>query len=107
MGGDGEAKVIVDEDRELYAQWGLGVSNTWHVLKSMYSVYTLGRDEKIWNRPTESGNRWQTAGSFAVDGEGIVKWASPATSAGDISDFKDALSALHHRSQESRGQYTL
>ena len=99
--------MIVDEDRELYARWGLGVSNTWHVLKSMYSVYTLGRDEKIWNRPTESGNRWQTAGSFAVNGEGIVKWASPATSAGDISYFKDALGALHQGSQESIGQSKL
>jgi hypothetical protein len=88
--------VIVDADRELYAKWGLGTSSAWHVLNpwSIYSVYRLGKSEKIWNGPTESGNRWQTSGSFAVDREGVVKWARVARNADDIPDFNEALAAL-------------
>jgi len=88
--------VIVDSERELYAQWGLGVSSAWHVLNpwSMYSAIKLGKQEKIWNKPTESGSRWQTSGSFAVDGEGIVRWASVAKAADHIPDFSEALNAL-------------
>lgn len=66
--GAGLVQMLVDSDRKLYAQWGLGVSSFWHVLNpwSLWSVYTPGRNEHIWNKPTESGNRWQTAGSFGV-----------------------------------------
>jgi hypothetical protein len=52
------------------------------------------RTEKISNRPTESGNRWQTSGSFAVDGEGSVGWSRVARAADDIPDFNEALKAL-------------
>jgi hypothetical protein len=34
----------------------------------------LGKEEGIWNRPTESGNRWQTGGNYGVDKNGIVQW---------------------------------
>ncbi len=96
VGGEWDVNVIVDADRELYAKWGLGVGTAWHVLNpwSIYSVYRLGKKEKIWNRPTESGNRWQTSGSFAVDGKGIVRWGRVAKTADDIPDFNEALQAL-------------
>jgi hypothetical protein len=62
VGGEWDTHVIVDAEREVYAQWGLGVSSAWHVLNpwSMYSVWKLGKQENIWNKPTESGSRWQT-----------------------------------------------
>lgn len=96
VGGALDVKVIVDSERELYAKWGLGVSSAWHVLNpwSMYSVYTTGKQDNIWNRPTESGSRWQTSGSFAVDGKGVVTWSKVAKAADDIPDFQDALKAL-------------
>ncbi|RDL40681.1 Thioredoxin-like protein [Venustampulla echinocandica] len=96
IGGCWEVQVVVDAGRETYAQWGLGVANTWHVLNpwSLYSVYKLGKQESIWNKPTESGNRWQMSGSFAVDEQGVVKWVRVAKSADDIPDFKDGLKAL-------------
>lgn len=95
-GGKGSTELLVDPDRELFALWGLSVSSLWHVLSpwSMYSVYRLGRDEGIWNRPTESGNRWQMAGSFAVDGEGVVRWGGPARQADDMPDFGEAVGAV-------------
>lgn len=89
-------QVIVDETRALHAAWGLGVSSAWHVLNpwSLYAVYALGRQEGIWNRPTESGSRWQTAGSFAVDARGLLRWAAVSKAADDVPDFRDALEAL-------------
>ncbi|TVY22817.1 hypothetical protein LHYA1_G008275 [Lachnellula hyalina] len=96
VGGEWDVHVVVDAERELYAQWGLGVASTWHVLNpwSMYSVYQLGKKENIWNLPTESGSRWQTSGSFAVDGDGAVRWTGVAKAADSIPDFRDALKAL-------------
>merc|ERR1712093_799611 len=32
IGGKGNVRIIVDDKRELYGKWGLGVSSTWHVL---------------------------------------------------------------------------
>ncbi|EKD13062.1 uncharacterized protein L3040_007143 [Drepanopeziza brunnea f. sp. 'multigermtubi'] len=92
LDGAGKVQVIVDDTRELYAAWGLGVSSTWHVLNpwSLYSVYTLGKKEGIWNKPTESGSRWQTSGSFAVDGQGKVKWVKVPKAADEVPDFGEA-----------------
>ncbi|CAG8979572.1 hypothetical protein HYALB_00013456 [Hymenoscyphus albidus] len=96
VGGQWDVQLVVDEEREAYAQWGLGVSSAWHVLNpwSLYSAYRLGRQEKIWNKPTESGSRWQTSGSFAIDERGVVKWAKIASAADEVPDFKDALKAV-------------
>jgi AhpC/TSA antioxidant enzyme len=96
VGGEWNVNVIVDVERKLYARWGLGVSNTWHVLNpwSIYKSYRMAKDEKLWNKPTESGNRWQTAGTFAIDNDGVVRWVHVARSVDDIPDFKEALMAL-------------
>ncbi|OJD40221.1 alkyl hydroperoxide reductase subunit c thiol specific antioxidant protein [Diplodia corticola] len=89
-------ELLVDPQRDLFALWGLGASSLWHVLSpwSMYSVYRLGVDEGIWNRPTESGNRWQMAGSWAVGGDGAVRWGGPARQADDVADFEGAVEVL-------------
>ncbi|PQE05432.1 Thioredoxin-like fold protein [Rutstroemia sp. NJR-2017a BVV2] len=96
LGGSWSVEVIVDESRELYAQWGLGTSSAWHVLNpwSLWGAYSLGKGEGIWNRPTESGTRWQTAGSWAVDGEGVVRWGGAAKAADEVQDFKEAVRVL-------------
>jgi hypothetical protein len=96
VGGSGAIKVVVDPERDLYAQWGLGISSLWHVLSpwALGSIVQLGRQEGIWNRPTESGSRWQIAGTFAVDETGKVVWGGPAKAASDVPDFDKALQAL-------------
>ncbi|KAF9733125.1 hypothetical protein PMIN06_004670 [Paraphaeosphaeria minitans] len=93
---NGHVAVIVDEEREIHAQWGLGVSSFWHVLNpwSLLSVYRLAKQEGIYNRPTESGTRWQTSGTFAVDGKGKVTWSKPSASADEVPDLEDALKSL-------------
>ncbi|KAK5156077.1 hypothetical protein BJ546DRAFT_835304 [Cryomyces antarcticus] len=99
LGGAGSVEVIVDPEREIFARWGLGISSFWHVLSpwSMWSVYRLGKDEGIWNRPTESGSRWQTAGSFAMDGKGTVKWGHAAQRADHVPDFDEAVKSVEQQ----------
>ncbi|KJZ76067.1 hypothetical protein HIM_04523 [Hirsutella minnesotensis 3608] len=96
VGGAWKADVIVDEDRDIYAKWGVGISSAWHMLNpaALYSAHRLGADEGIWNLPTGSGNRWQTSGAFAVDGDGIVRWAHVSNTADDLPNFDDALKTL-------------
>ncbi|EFY87504.1 hypothetical protein MAC_06481 [Metarhizium acridum CQMa 102] len=96
VGGAWHTDVIIDEGRDLYAKWGLGLSNTWHAFNpiALYSVYRLGADEGIWNRPTESGSRWQKSGAFAVDEAGMVRWRHISKTADDLPDFDAALEAL-------------
>lgn len=86
----------MDEEREVYAAWGLGVSGFGHVLSpsGLYAVWKLGREEGIWNRPTESGSRWQTAGGFGVDAEGVVRWGRAAEGSEEIFDFEEGARAV-------------
>ncbi|TDZ29753.1 hypothetical protein C8035_v004221 [Colletotrichum spinosum] len=98
VGGPGKenpVEVISNEERSIYANWGLGVSSFLHVLSpsALSEVFRLAREEGIKNRPTESGNRWQTSGTWAVDGKGIVRWGGPAVSASDIPDLRAAVAA--------------
>ena len=87
---------MVDPTRELYAQWGLGLSSTWSSLSPfvLYSAVSMGVREGIWNRPTESGSRWQTSGAFAVDQTGLVRWTHVDATANDIPDLEDAVMVL-------------
>jgi hypothetical protein len=85
--------IIVDAEREAYAAWGLGTSSFWHVLGSISSVSKL-KEDGINVRSTESGNRWQTAGNFGVDGEGTVRWSRKDERADDIPDFKEGVDAV-------------
>ncbi|KAI1144548.1 hypothetical protein F5Y05DRAFT_364997 [Hypoxylon sp. FL0543] len=96
VGGNWDVNVVVDYERELYAQWGLPVSNTWHVFRplTLYKTLKLAKDEHIFNRSNESGSRWQTSGAFAVDPDGVVRWAKVAASADDLPDLDAALTSL-------------
>lgn len=87
-------QIVIDIEREAYAQFGLGASGFWHVLGSIAAVSKLGKEEGIHVRPTESGSRWQTAGNFAVDGQGTVKWSRKDQRADDMPDFEEGVRAV-------------
>ncbi|KAJ0134372.1 hypothetical protein CTA2_2460, partial [Colletotrichum tanaceti] len=95
-GSGNPVEVVVDEDRRVYAAWGLGASGFTHLLapSALAGVFRLSREEGITNRPTESGSRWQTSGAWAVDGQGRVSWGGPARTAPEIPDLEEALSSL-------------
>lgn len=95
VGGAGSVNVIVDHERTLYASWGLGASDFWHVLNpwSLWDVYRLGKEKGIWNRPTETGNRWVKGGAWVVDGEGKVRWGGPSETASEEVDWEAGVKA--------------
>ncbi|KAI0971734.1 hypothetical protein F4678DRAFT_431710 [Xylaria arbuscula] len=96
VGGNWDVSVVIDEERDLYALFGLGQSSTWHLVSpvSLYKTLQLGREENIWNRPTESGSRWQTAGAFAIDENGLVRWRHVAVRSDDLSDWDAAVQSV-------------
>lgn len=104
VGGNWEVEMVIDTERDLYAQWGLGMSTTWGVLNplALYRTFQLGKQESIWNRATESGTRWQTGGAFALDKDGTVKWAHVSTTADDIPNIEAALASLGVESNRRR-----
>ncbi|KPI43132.1 uncharacterized protein AB675_2227 [Cyphellophora attinorum] len=96
IGGAGNVQIIVDNEKKIYAQYGLGVASFWHVLNpwSMAEVFRLAFQEKIKNRPTETGTRWQISGMFAIDASGIVKYSHPSQTTDDMGDPAAALEAV-------------
>ena len=102
MGGTWLTDVVVDEERDLYAQWGLGLSSVWSTTGPLvlYSAFQMGLKEGIWNRPTESGSRWQTSGAFAVDETGVIRWAHVDKAANDLPNLQLALQSLGINDEE-------
>ncbi|KAI1432056.1 hypothetical protein GGR50DRAFT_676395 [Xylaria sp. CBS 124048] len=96
VGGNWNVNVVIDEERDLYALFGLGISTTWHVLNpvALYNTLQLGKKENIWNRPTESGSRWQTSGAFSICENGLIRWRHIAARADDIPDWDLALQSV-------------
>lgn len=93
IGGSWNTDVIIDTDRNLYARWGLGLNTSWQLFnpRALYTTFTLGRDEGIWGRPVDDGNRWQMGGAFAVDTAGFVKWVHVPNVSDDVVDFNPML----------------
>lgn len=58
-------EVVIDEEREVYASWGLGLSTAYYLLNpwTQMAARTLGNTEGIWAREVgDGGNRWQIGG---------------------------------------------
>lgn len=94
IGGLPSVRVLIDADRVHYATWGLGRSRLGHFMgrRSLADVARLAR-EGIRNRHPD-GTRWQTAGTFAVDEDGVVRWRHVPAYAGDLPDLDGAVAAL-------------
>ena len=94
VGGSGAVRVVSDPSRRSYAAWGLGRTSVGHFLgrRSLAAVAALAR-EGVRNRHPD-GTRWQSAGTFALDGDGTVRWRSIPVHAGDLPDLDRALSVL-------------
>ena len=97
LGGAWNVDVIHDQTRELYALWGLGISNWGHLLhpRNGYNQYLLGKKEGVWGQQVgEGGCRWQTGGAWAVDTRGIVRWGGPMNSVDEQVVLENAVKAL-------------
>ncbi|PYH92817.1 hypothetical protein BO71DRAFT_15563 [Aspergillus ellipticus CBS 707.79] len=101
VGGAGKVdgnpvRVVVDAERKVYAQWGLGITSWGHVLNpsGLVSIWKLGRERGIWNRPTESGSRWQLSGNWAVDAQGVVRWGGAVERVDELMDVGEAVECV-------------
>ena len=94
VGGLGAAHVAIDRPRESYARWGLGRSSLRHFAgpRSLGQVARLAR-QGIRNRHPD-GTRWQRAGTFAVDRDGVVRWRHLPDHAGSLPDLAQAAAAV-------------
>ena len=94
VGGGGAVQLRSDPERALYAAWGLGSSTLSHFLggRSLRAVAEQAR-HGIRNRHPV-GTRWQTAGTFAVDEGGTVRFVHVPAHAGELPDLAVALGAL-------------
>jgi hypothetical protein len=96
-GGSGAVELVIDERRSLYAAWGLGKSSLSHFMsmRSLRGVAELGR-QGVRNRHP-AGTRWQTAGTFAMDADGVVRWVHVPEHAGSLPDLDAAALAARTR----------
>ncbi|KAF1840865.1 uncharacterized protein K460DRAFT_321437 [Cucurbitaria berberidis CBS 394.84] len=97
LGGAWHVDVIVDQTRELYAIWGLGISNWGHLLhpRNGYNQILLGKKEGVWGQQVgEGGCRWQVGGTYAVDARGIVNWGGPMQSVDEATPLEYGIKAL-------------
>ena len=94
IGASRHVRVVIDEDRTVYAAWGLGLSTLRHFAgrRSLGAVVALARTG-IRNRHP-AGTRWQQAGTFAVACDGTIAWRHIPRHAGDLPDFAAALATL-------------
>jgi hypothetical protein len=94
VGGAGPVEIVADPERAIYGAWGVGRTTLGHFLgrRSLGAVARLAR-EGIRNRHPV-GSRWQRAGTFAVDAEGVVRWRHLPEHAGDLPDLEAAAASL-------------
>lgn len=124
LGGAWDVQVVIDEEREIYATWGLGLGNTWYLFNPTTQIQ--GWKEKGWlgekvageiekkgvqqtstapkgvgddddeeeGASTVMGSKWQEAGAFAIDGTGTVIWGNKALRADDIMNLDDGARIL-------------
>jgi hypothetical protein len=94
VGGAGAVRVASDPSRRVYAEWGLGRTTLGHFMghRSLHAVAGLAR-EGIRNRHP-AGTRWQSAGTFALDRDHVVRWRNIPAHAGELPDLAEALAAL-------------
>lgn len=114
--------MIIDEDRSLYASWGLGLGSVWHIFHPAAQIQ--GWKEKGWlgeqvaegiqkqnarvkvqekgspndedddDMTSAMGTKWQEAGAFAVDGKGTVIWGGKALRVDDMMNLEDGARIL-------------
>jgi AhpC/TSA antioxidant enzyme len=94
VGGSGSVRVLSDPSRAAYAAWGLGRTSLSHFLgrRSLTAVAEQARAGIRNSHP--SGTRWQSAGTFALDAQHVVRWRQIPEHAGDLPDLQAAVASI-------------
>ncbi|PRP76379.1 hypothetical protein PROFUN_15280 [Planoprotostelium fungivorum] len=83
-----------DEERRLWARWGIQDHRLYELLTptSITELITLGK-EGITNRRTQSASRYARAAAFAVDHERSILWSWQGDNVSDVPNLEDAVEA--------------
>ncbi|KAI6781927.1 uncharacterized protein J7T54_005137 [Emericellopsis cladophorae] len=110
IGGAWDVEVLIDEQRSLYASWGLGLGNFMYLFHP--AAQAQAWKEKGWlgdevaaavtrtsavaeeDEGGVLGNKWQEAGAFAVDTKGTVVWGGKATRSDDMMNLDEGAMIL-------------
>jgi hypothetical protein len=90
VGAGRNLELVIDDQRELYAAWGLGRSSLAHFAgpRSLAGVARMHQRGIGHRHP--AGTRWQQAGTFAIDDRGLICWRHVPEHAGDVPDLEAA-----------------
>lgn len=100
--GPDNLHVLVDEGRDLYAAWGLGLGGVGYLFRpAVLRARRRARRGETTSHPP-SGTRWQRAGVFGVDPDGTVRTCHIAAHAADRPDVR-ALPSFLERPTRVRG----
>jgi peroxiredoxin len=94
VGGPGSVQLVSDEQRAAYAAWGLERSALSHFLGARSLAAVLREARRGIRNTRAEGTRWQAAGTFAVDAQGVVRWRHLPEHAGELPDLELALASL-------------
>lgn len=94
VGGSGAVRVLSDPDRAAYAAWSLGRTSL-SIFIGRQSLTAVAQQARAGIRNSHpSGTRWQSAGTFALDAQHIIRWRHIPEHAGDLPDIDSALAAI-------------
>jgi hypothetical protein len=97
MGGAWNVEVVIDEDRAIYAAWGLGTANMWHLFNP--TTQMQGWKEKGWlgDKVAESIRRRGAVQPVSRPN----RTAAPSAGADDDDDVDGVSNVLGNKWQES------
>lgn len=94
LGGAGPVHLLIDESRQEYARWGLGLAPVMHLLHPRVPLAAVRLALRGIHNRSASGNRWQMSGTFAIDRSGILRYRHVPRTAEEHPDLGAALAAL-------------
>jgi len=87
MGGAWNVQVVIDEDRSVYAAWGLGLGSVWSVLNPNTQIQAWKEKGWLGNQVAVAIQRKGTAGrglaSYQTGGTGVIDAEGPVTVMGN------------------------
>lgn len=87
MGGSWNVQIVIDEDRSVYAAWGLGLGTVWSVLNPTTQIQAWKEKGWLGNQVATAIQRKGTAGrgmaSYQTGGSGVIDVEGPVTVMGN------------------------
>ncbi|KAI1092975.1 hypothetical protein F5B19DRAFT_452510 [Rostrohypoxylon terebratum] len=104
LGGAWNVEVVIDEDRAIYAAWGLGLSNFWYMFNP--TTQMQGWKEKGW-LGIKVANSLQRTGSIKPDGTTNGATSTAATGTGSAPDASEGPSTVMGNKWQQAGLFAV